>query len=254
VSEDIVSVTPHGHVRLVEIRGPDAENSLNGPMHAALAGVWSQFDDDEDARAVVITGNGTNFCAGIDVGWLEAVLADPFRRQRATLRDREMMAAIRTCRLPVIAAVQGGAVGLACSIALHCDFVIMSEDGFLSDPHVNAGVAAGDGGAAMMPALMPFMRAKYFLLTGEPIPAKLAVELGLAIEVVPAANLRVRAMEFARRLAAKPPTAVQLTKRALNAHLGMALAATEVASVAELVCLPELAANFDPTRFHDRDR
>jgi enoyl-CoA hydratase/carnithine racemase len=250
-SEGILTVTRHSHVRLVEIKGPDAKNSLNGPMHEALAGIWPQFNDDEDVRSVVLTGNGTNFCAGIDLEWLRGVLADPFTRHRATLRDRDIMAAIRTCRVPVIAALQGGAIGLACSIAVHCDFVIMSEDAYLSDPHVRAGLAAGDGGAAMLPVLIPFMRAKQFLLTGEPIPANVAVELGLAIETVPAEELLDRAMAFAQRIAAQPPTAVQLTKRALNAHLGLSVVATELASVAELAGLPEFAANFDPSRFDE---
>ncbi len=119
------------------------------------------------------------------------------------------------------------------SIALHCDFVFMAQDAWMNDSHVAIGLPCGDGGAAMLPALIPMMRAKQFLFTGDPITAAAAVELGLALEAVPDDELRDRALAFARRIADQPPAALQATKLAVNAHLGWVAAAADLGTFAE---------------------
>jgi enoyl-CoA hydratase len=233
VSEERVVVTRFEGVRLVELNRPDTGNCLDGPLHEALESVWPELLVDRGARAVVITGRGEHFCSGADPAWVKTVVEDPFDGPRAVLRDREIMNTLRAFPLPVVAAVNGAAVGLGASIAIHCDLLVMGETAYLSDPHVTIGLAAGDGGAAMLPALIPIMRAKQFLYLGEPIPAQVAVELGLAVETVPAADLVERALELGQRLAAQPPDALQATKRAINAHLGWVPAAADQAMMAE---------------------
>ena len=121
--------------------------------------------------------------------------------------------------LPVIAAVNGPAVGLGCTIATACDFVLVSDKAFLADPHVQVALVAGDGGAITWPLSVGLLRAKQYLLTGDRISPEVAVELGLATRVVPADSLMDEALALARKVAALPPQAVQDTKAVLNQHL-----------------------------------
>ena len=107
----------------------------------------------------------------------------------------------------------------ACSLAVMADLVVISEDTFMADPHVNVGVVAGDGGVLVWPLLMSLLQAKEYLLLGDRISAADCLRLGLANRVVPADQVLSTAMGLARRLAAKPRQAVRDTKRALNIHL-----------------------------------
>ncbi len=125
--------------------------------------------------------------------------------------------------LPVIAAVNGAAVGLGCSLAVLCDIVLMSEAAHLADPHVTVGLVAGDGGAAFWPLLTPILRSREYLYTGDRIPAATAVELGLATRVTAPQDLLPQARRLAERLAAQPADALRGTKRVLNMHLSQAL-------------------------------
>lgn len=123
------------------------------------------------------------------------------------------------CHLPVIAAVNGPAVGLGCSIAVACDIVLLSEEAYLADTHVNVGLVAGDGGVVAWPLMMSILKAKEYLFTGERISPRMAVELGLANRVVAADQLMPEAIALAEKLAAQPPQALQETKRSINLHL-----------------------------------
>ncbi len=128
--------------------------------------------------------------------------------------------------LPVVAAVNGPAVGLGSSLVLMCDLVLMSDTAFLADPHVLAGLVAGDGGAATLPAHVSLLHAKEFLFLGERVPAERAVAMGMANRVVPAADLAAEASVLAHRLAGLPQHALRDTKRALNQGLEVAFAAS----------------------------
>jgi enoyl-CoA hydratase len=125
--------------------------------------------------------------------------------------------------LPVIAAVNGPAVGLGCSIALLSDILLISENAYLADPHVSVGLVAGDGGGAFWPLLTPIMRSREYLYTGDRIPAAKAVELGLASRTVAPDELMGEAHKLAQRLAAQPAEALQGTKRIVNMYLSQAL-------------------------------
>ena len=125
--------------------------------------------------------------------------------------------------LPVIAAVNGPAVGLGRSIALLCDIVLISEAAYLADPHVAVGLVAGDGGAALWPLLSPIMRSREYLYTGDRIAASTAVELGLASRAVAPDDLATEARTLADRLAGQPAAALQGTKRIVNMYLSQVL-------------------------------
>jgi enoyl-CoA hydratase len=206
-------------IRVVELNHPDTFNSVDGPLHKALAEVWSHLAKDEAARAVVLTGNGKAFSAGGDFGLFQELLADGPRRARLIDEARVIVEEMLNFPLPVVAAVNGPAVGLGTSLAVISDMVFMGESAYMCDPHVAVGLTAGDGGPLTWPFLTSLLRCKEFLFTGDKIYGEQAVALGLANRVVPDADLRDEAMAFARRLAALPQHALKSTKRAINLHV-----------------------------------
>ena len=217
--DPILQVHADGPVRVLTMNDPDSLNAMTDPMHDALTDVWVGILRDEDVRAVVVTGAGRAFSAGGDVPGFARKHEDVGHRRASLRTARLLVEHVLGCHVPVIAAVNGPAVGLGCSLAVACDLVLMADTAYLADTHVNVGLVAGDGGAAIWPFLTSMMKAKEYLFTGERIPAALAVEIGLANRVVPADALMDEAMTLARKLAAQPAQAVQDTKRALNLHL-----------------------------------
>jgi len=219
-----LTVEADGPVRTVVMQRPDDLNAVNRPLHWALANVWRQLAADREARVVILTGAGRAFSAGGDLDWITSFLDDPVARHESLREGAEIVEELLRFPLPVIAAVNGAAVGLGCSVALLCDVVLMSEAAHLADPHVAVGLVAGDGGAAFWPLLTPLLRSREYLYTGDRIPAAKAVELGLASRTVAPDDLLAEARRLADRLAAQPPAALQGTKRVLNLHLSQALA------------------------------
>ena len=220
---DELTVEFDGPVRTVVIDRSQELNAVNKPLHWALANVWRQLSADPEARAVILTGKGRTFSAGGDFGWITSFFEDPVARYESIREGAQIIEEMLRFPLPVIAAVNGAAVGLGCSIALLCDIVLMSETAHLADPHVSVGLVAGDGGAALWPLLSPLLRTREYLFTGDRIPAARAVELGLATRTTAPEDLIPQARELAHRLASQPPEAVQGTKRVLNMHLAQAL-------------------------------
>lgn len=222
-----------GPIRTVSINRPDHLNAVNRNLHWALANVWRQLAADADARAVVLTGVGRTFSAGGDLDWITTFLDDPAARKESLREGAEIIQEMLRFPLPIIAAVNGAAVGLGCSIAILSDVVLISEKAHLADPHVSVGLVAGDGGAALWPLLTAIQRSREYLFTGDRIPAATAVELGLASRMVASDDLIPEAMKLAERIAAQPPQAVQGTKRVLNMHLARALSGAMQAGFAE---------------------
>jgi enoyl-CoA hydratase len=235
VGDEIV-VSSDGPVRVVTLNRPDDLNGANRPMHQALARLWDHLGDDADARAVVITGAGSAFSAGGDFGYMQENIDDEAMRAQTIDEGRSIIRGMVRCQLPVIAAVNGPAVGLGCSIALLCDIVLMSQSSFLADPHLRMGLVPGDGGM-VWPALTGLSRAKEYLFLGSRIPPERAVEFGLASRVVAPEELMPEAMALAHRLAEVPPNALQRTKSALNAYLD-----TQLDGSFELALTGELAS------------
>jgi enoyl-CoA hydratase len=215
-------VEADGPVRIVTLNRPDALNALNQTLHDAVHHVWAQIAQDDDARAVVLTGAGRAFSAGGDIPWFKRNAEDFWYRRRGGRNASALVDEMLRFHLPVVAAINGPAVGLGCSVAVLCDIVLIADTAYMADPHVQVGLVAADGGAMSWPLMMSLLKAKEYLLTGDRIPADQAVALGLANRVVPAAELRDEALRLAHRLASLPPQAVQDTKRALNLHAQLA--------------------------------
>ena len=212
----VLSVRAEGDVRIVTLNRPERLNSVSAELHQRLSEVWREIAGDPRARAVVLTGAGRAFSAGGDLDHLRDHHSDPALRRRSIHFDRTIQTEMVHFPLPVIAAVNGPAVGLGCSLALGCDLVLMAHDAYLADPHISVGLVAGDGGVTLWPLLTSLLRVKEYLFTGDRIPAATAVELGLANRVVPAQDLRTEALALAHRLAAQPAEALRQTKLALG--------------------------------------
>lgn len=219
-----ITVTGEGPVRTVTIDRAAELNSVNANLHWGLANVWRQIAADKQARVVVLTGAGRAFSAGGDLNWIETFLHDEAARDESIREGAQIVEEMLRFPLPVIAAVNGPAVGLGCSVALLCDIVLISQTAYFADPHVAVGLVAGDGGAALWPLLTPLLRSREYLYTGDRIDAALAVELGLASRAVAPDELLTGAQQLAQRLAGQPPEALQGTKRVVNMYLSQVLA------------------------------
>lgn len=216
---DEIRVEVDGPVRIVTLNRPEILNAVNKPLHEGFCWVWPQLERDPEARVVVLTGAGKAFSAGADLAW-QRELIDRKELHRGSMQEaRKIVKHMVECRLPIVAAVNGPAVGFGCSVALLCDLVLIAENAFLMDPHVGVGLVAADGGALAWPLMTSILRAKEYLFLGKRIPAADAVAMGLANRVVPRGAALDEAMTLARELAELPAQALQDTKRALNLHL-----------------------------------
>jgi enoyl-CoA hydratase/carnithine racemase len=229
-----IDVQADGPLRIITLNRPDALNAVNDALHVGLARVWDEISEDPDARAAVLTGAGRAFSAGGDFNYLDELRRDEALRTKTIKHGRDLVIGMVRCRVPVIAAVNGPAVGLGCSLAALSDVVYMSEKAHFADPHVQIGLVAADGGPLVWPSQISLLQAKEFALTGTRITAPRAVELGLANHVVedPVAE----AIACAKKILDLPQQAVEATKRLLNIPLERSvLEALNYANLAEYV-------------------
>jgi enoyl-CoA hydratase/carnithine racemase len=221
-----VRVETDGRVRIVRLSRPEQLNAVNEDLHLALTQVFPMLSADRDARVAVITGEGRAFSAGGDFNLLERMVGDRSLRRDVIAEGRQLVLNMIRCRVPVVAAVNGPAVGLGCSVIALSDIVYMAESAYLADPHVTVGLVAADGGPLTWPLHTSLLLAKEYALTGERISAARAREIGLANHVCPDAEVLPAALAAARRIAALPQQAAEATKRVLNLHLERAVLAT----------------------------
>ncbi len=182
---DVVSVEADGPVRIVRLNRPEQLNAINEELHLGLTQLFPQLSADTDARAAVITGEGRAFSAGGDFDLLDRMADDRALRSGVIAEGRELVLNMIRCRVPVVAAVNGPAVGLGCSVIALSDVVYMAESAYLSDPHVMVGLVAADGGPLTWPLHTSLLLAKEFAFTGDRISAARAAAIGLANHVCP---------------------------------------------------------------------
>jgi 2-(1,2-epoxy-1,2-dihydrophenyl)acetyl-CoA isomerase len=216
----IVLVENTGGVRTITLNRPDRRNAFNGALIAAVEQAVREADEDEAVRCLVITGAGRAFCSGQDL----AELADRYRSDASFELGRRlcdeynpMILRIRKMEKPVIAAVNGPAVGAGCSLALACDLRVAAESASLTQGFVHVGLVPGSGSTFMLPRLVGASRAAELAFTGRPVRAAEALQIGLVNRVVPDGQLAAETAELAQQLADLPTRAIALTKQAINA-------------------------------------
>jgi enoyl-CoA hydratase len=219
-----IDVRADGRLRIITLNRPDVLNAVNDSLHNGLARLWQRLSDDREARAAVITGSGRAFSAGGDFAYLAELAGGADLRAKTIADGREIVLGMARCRVPVVAAVNGPAVGLGCSLVALSDIVYIAEDAYLADPHVQVGLVAADGGPLTWPLHISLLLAKEYAMTGTRISAERAVELGLANHMV--ADPVAEAMVCAKKIMELPQQAVESTKRVLNVHLERAVLAT----------------------------
>ncbi len=220
---DELRVEARGAVRILTLNRPAALNAADAALHGRLARVWAELAADEGAGAIVLTGAGKAFSGGGDLDLLSRMTGDEKLRAEIMVEAAEIVRGMTSVRVPIIAAVNGPAVGLGCSLASMCDLVVMEEQAYFADPHVALGLVAADGGALTWPLLTSLLRAKEFILLGDRLSAADALSLGLANRVVPQGEALPTALALAERMAALPPQSVRETKALLNRALSRAV-------------------------------
>ncbi|ETI61149.1 enoyl-CoA hydratase [Sphingobium sp. C100] len=217
-----LSLAVEAGIAILSLDAPDELNAITMDRHRELEAVWHGLGEREDVRAIVLTGTGRAFSAGGDLRKMadDAGTVQGLRNALRLPRDgmrliREMLAVPQ----PVVAAINGDAIGLGLTLALIADIGVVAEDAKLGDTHVKVGLVAGDGGAVIWPALVGMQRAKNFLLRGKLMSGAEAVANGLFAEALPREAVLDRAKTIAAEMAALPIWAVQLTKASLNKQI-----------------------------------
>ncbi len=220
---EALEVTVDGPVRIVTMNRPESLNAADAVMHRELAEVWGLLAADAGCRTVVLTGAGRAFSAGGDLPRMVATQEDQGIQDEVFEEARRTVLGMIELPQPLIAAVNGPAVGLGASLVSLCDLAIASDTAFLADPHLGVGLVPADGAALLWPMMIGLMRAKEYIFTGERIPAATAQAWGLVNRVVPPDEVLPAAVALAHKLSGHPARALRDTKRLMNLHAARAL-------------------------------
>lgn len=199
---------------IVTIDRPEALNALNNALLSELKEMFTELRDDETVRAIILTGAGKAFVAGADIAAMNAMT--PIEGRQMMVLGHSVMDLIEEIEKPVIAAVNGFALGGGCELSMACDIRIASEKAKFGQPETGLGIIPGFGGTQRLPRLVGRSMAKYLLFTSDVIGADRALEIGLVEFVVPAESLMEEAEKMARKIMANGPIAVGLVKKAVN--------------------------------------
>ena len=203
-------------VAVVTIDNPPV-NALHPDVSDELLSALDEALNDPRVRALILTGVGKAFVAGADIPHF--LTLDRLRAERYSLQIQHMQERLQAAHFPIIAAINGFALGGGCELAMACDIRLAADSARLGQPEVGLGIIPGAGGTQALPRLVPVGTAKKLLFTGEHLSAAEALRLGLVDEVLPAAELLTRAHALAERIAANAPLAVRMAKKAVNLGL-----------------------------------
>jgi len=216
-----VRLTIEDRIAIITMDRPEALNALNSKVLSDLNEIIFQVEKDESVSAVIITGEGKAFVAGADIR--EMLGKNPIEAREFTQLGQAVFRKIENITKPVIAAVNGIALGGGCELALACDIIIASENAKLGFPEVGLGIHPGFGGTQRLPRLVGRARAKEMIFTADILDAKEAEKIGLVNKVVSPDNLLEEARYMANKIAGQAPFAVRLAKSAINKGTDMDL-------------------------------
>jgi enoyl-CoA hydratase len=213
---DTLKLSLVDNVLTISLNNPDMRNAMLPEMDEALTRIFWDADRDRNVRVVVLTGEGKAFCAGGDIAGMQEGVDDMTPFVVGGKNGKRFMQAMLDCDKPIVARVQGDAVGLGATLALYCDIVVASENARFADPHVKVGLVAGDGGAVIWPNNIGYAHAKYFLMTGDMIGAREAQAMGLIAKVTTEAELDAEVSRIVDKLNNGALQAITYTKHVLN--------------------------------------
>jgi enoyl-CoA hydratase/carnithine racemase len=228
MDENHVLYTKQDGIATITLNRPDAKNAFSNEMISLWNSYLKEAKEDGSVRVIVVTGNGDTFCSGGDIrdmaegklrSWdMKNFLWEGVHRIVLTMEDLDK---------PVIAAINGAAMGAGMDMAIMCDLRVSSEKAKFAESYIMMGLVPGDGGAYFLPRLLGTSKALELLLTGDVLSAQDALNLGIVNRVVPHESLMEETMKLVKKIASKPPLAVRMMKRAvyqaqtstLRAHL-----------------------------------
>lgn len=206
---ELIKIEQNEQILTLTLNRAEKRNALNDAMYGTLAGALETADTDPDVHAVLFGADGENFTAGND-------LSDFAKPDASPANVFRFLRALTNAAKPLVAAVQGKAVGIGTTMLLHCDYTVLAEEAELSTPFVNLGLVPEAGSSLLLPSRIGHARAFAMLALGEPVKAQQALDWGLANKIVPHAALQQTALAVARRLAAQPPEALLITKKLMR--------------------------------------
>jgi enoyl-CoA hydratase len=208
-------------VATVTINRPQQLNAVNAALHHEFEQIWLELAEDRDVNAILLTGAGKAFSVGGDITSRDKPTKNKGRGgRRIVMADgRRVIENMLDVEQPIVAAINGDALGFAANVALLCDITVAAETAKLADTHVALGAVAGDGGAVIWPLLIGPNRAKEYLMLGDSMTGADAARIGLVNYAVPTEQVLPKAREFAQRLADGPTWAIRWSKLAVNKWL-----------------------------------
>jgi enoyl-CoA hydratase/carnithine racemase len=221
-----------GGVVTLTINRPEKRNPISEPeVVEALVAALARMNQDRSVRAAILTGAGSGFSSGGDINAMQSALeeraSDPVRTQDYYSQGIQLIPlAFEKLEVPIIAAVNGAAIGAGCDLACMCDIRIAGASARFAESFVKLGIIAGDGGAWLLPRIVGFSKACELAFTGDMLDAQAALACGLVSQVVPDGELMAASRALAERIAANPGHATRMTKRLLVQGRTMALAAS----------------------------
>ena len=216
---EYIDVTVDDRVATLTLNRPEKLNACRVSDHMELIQILHDIQHDDDIAVAIVTGAGRAFSVGGDIELLEQVAVDDNVLHQLVHDARAVIDAHEALDKPIIAAINGWAMGAGLAFALLCDIIYAERGVKMADGHIRAAIAAGDAGALIWPLTVGLTRSKRYLLTGDAIDAEEAERIGLISEVVEPGTSVAHATAMARRLADGPQTAIRYTKRALNQWL-----------------------------------
>jgi enoyl-CoA hydratase len=247
---------PEEWILRLTLRNPAKLNAVDAEAHGQLAEIWHAIERDPETRVVVVRGADGAFSSGGDLDLVTEIATDAGTRLRVFHEARNLVYNIVNCSKPIVAAIDGPAVGAGLAVALLADISIAAPSAKIVDGHTRLGVAAGDHAVLVWPLLCGLAKAKYHLLLCEPVDGETAERIGLVSLCVPADELEEKALEIARRLAAGSQAAISHTKLALNNWLRAAGPAFDASLALEFLDMtgPDVAEGVAAVREHREPR
>ena len=239
MSENVIIEQVNGVLTLTLARA-DKKNALTDAMYGALSDALHDCQPDDSVRVALIRGEGDLFCAGNDIG--------DFMASTGSTKDRNVFRFLKMLgqfSKPLVAAVQGRAVGIGTTMLLHCDYVVLAEDAMLTTPFVSLGLVPEAGSSLLLPQTVGHRRAFAMLAMGEAMDAQAALVAGIGNRVVPNAELDAAAQKACAHIAALPPSAMLTTKRLMRDEKAIAeRTAIEIEEFAQAMRSPEAQEAF----------